>query len=62
MLDVRYLYGDRIKNGPDEPAGQRCGGFAGRRFVLAKTDAGFKVIEMSGPTRGLPPRAEPDDG
>ena len=49
VVDVRYLYGDRIK---DDSGGGECVGFGGRRFTLAKTDAGVAVAEMTGPRRG----------
>lgn len=51
VVEVRYLYGDRIKDGI-EPDGGQCVGYNGRRFTLAKTDAGLEVVEMSGPARG----------
>jgi hypothetical protein len=51
VVDVRYLYGDRIKNGNDTDGGQ-CVGFNGRRFTLGKSEAGLEVIEMTGPSRG----------
>ena len=51
VVDVRYLYGDRIKDGNDTDGGQ-CIGFNGRRFTLAKTEAGLEVVEMTGPSRG----------
>jgi hypothetical protein len=51
VVDVRYLYGDRIKNGSDGD-GAQCVGFNGRRFILAKTAAGVEVVEMTGPQRG----------
>jgi hypothetical protein len=51
VVDVRYLYGDRIKDG-SEPDGGQCVGYNGRRFTLAKSDAGVEVIEMTGPQRG----------
>jgi len=51
VVDVRYLHGDRIKDGI-EPDGEQCVGYNGRRFTLAKTDAGLEVVEMSGPARG----------
>jgi hypothetical protein len=47
VIDVRYLYGDRIKDGDDA----ECGGFNRRRFTLAKTEGGLAVVEMSGPRR-----------
>jgi hypothetical protein len=50
VIDVRYLYGDRIKDRGDGD-GAQCVGFNGRRFNLAKTEAGLAVVEMSGPRR-----------
>jgi hypothetical protein len=49
VLDVRYLYRDRSKDDRDNGMGRACSGYAGRRFTLAKTDAGIDVIEMTGP-------------
>jgi hypothetical protein len=49
VVDVRYLYADRIK---DQGDGSECIGFSGRRFTLAKTDVGVEVVEMTGPQRG----------
>jgi hypothetical protein len=51
VVDARYLYGDRIKDGGDSNGGE-CIGFSERRFTLAKTDAGLEVVEMTGPRRG----------
>jgi hypothetical protein len=51
VVDVRYLYGDRIKDRSDSDGGQ-CIGFSERRFTLAKTEAGVEVVEMTGPRRG----------
>ena len=50
VIDVRYLYGDRLKDGDSD--GSECIGFSGRRFTLAKTQAGIDIVEMSGPQRG----------
>ena len=47
VVDVRYLYGDRIKDRSDGD-GAQCVGFNGRRFILAKTGAGIEVVEMTG--------------
>lgn len=53
VLEVRYMYRDRIK---DEQADQGmrnpCVGYGERRFVLAKSEGAWKVEEMSGPQRG----------
>jgi hypothetical protein len=51
VVDVRYLYGDRIKDRSDGD-GAQCVGFNRRRFTLAKTGAGVEVVEMTGPRRG----------
>jgi hypothetical protein len=51
VVDVRYLYGDRIKDRSDGD-GSQCVGFNGRRFTLAKTAAGLEALEMTGPSRG----------
>jgi hypothetical protein len=51
VVDVRYLYADRIKDRSDSDGGE-CIGFSERRFTLAKTDAGIEVVEMTGPRRG----------
>jgi hypothetical protein len=50
-VDARYLYADRIKDRSDGH-GAECIRFNGRRFTLAKTDAGVEVVEMTGPRRG----------
>ena len=47
VVDVRYLYGDRIKDRSDGD-GAQCVGFNGRRFILAKAGAGIEVVEMTG--------------
>ena len=49
VVDVRYLYRDRFKDDRDNGMGRECSGYAGRRFTLAKTDAGIDVVEMTGP-------------
>jgi hypothetical protein len=51
VVDARYLYGDRIKD-RQQDGGRQCVGYNGRRFTLAKSDAGVEVIEMTGPQRG----------
>ena len=48
VVEVRYLYADRIK---DDSDGSECVGFSGRRFTLAKAEAGLEVVEMTGPSR-----------
>jgi hypothetical protein len=54
VVDVRYLYHDRIK---DQPRGNpadgltSCVGFGERRFVLARNGDSLDVEEMSGPRR-----------
>ena len=49
VVDVRYLYRDRFKDDRGNGMGRECSGYAGRRFTLAKTDAGIDVVEMTGP-------------
>jgi len=49
VVDVRYLYRDRFKDDRGNGMGRECSGYAGRRFTLAKTDAGIAVVEMTGP-------------
>ena len=49
VVDVRYLYRDRFKDDRGNGMGRECSGYAGRRFTLAKTDAGITVVEMTGP-------------
>jgi hypothetical protein len=51
VVDVRYLYADRIKDRGDSNGGE-CIGFGERRFTLAKTEAGIGVVEMTGPRLG----------
>ena len=54
MVDVRYLYRDRIK---DQPRGNpadaltSCIGSGERRFVLARKGDSLGVEKMSGPRR-----------
>jgi hypothetical protein len=49
VVDARYLYRDRFKDDRDNGMGRECSGYAGRRFTLAKSDAGIAVVEMTGP-------------
>ena len=52
VVDVRYLYRDRLKDDRDGGFGRECTGYAGRRFTLAKNAAGgVEVLEMTGPRR-----------
>jgi hypothetical protein len=49
VVDVRYFYRDRFKDDRGDGIGRECTGYAGRRFTLAKSDAGVAVVEMTGP-------------
>ena len=54
VVDVRYLYRDRIKDQPqDNPADALtgCVGYGARRFVLARSNDSLEVESMSGPRR-----------
>ena len=54
VVDVRYLYRDRIKDQPrDNPANALigCVGYGQRQFVLARNDDTLTVQEMTGPRR-----------
>jgi len=48
VVDVRYFYRDRFMDG-GEGMGVECAGFGGRRFTLARSEAGIQVLEMSAP-------------
>jgi hypothetical protein len=50
VVDVRYLYRDRFKNGGGDTGSNGCIGYAGRRFTLGKgLTGGVEVLEMTGP-------------
>jgi hypothetical protein len=54
VVDVSYLYRDRIKDQPrDNPANALigCVGYGTRRFVLARSDDTPTVEQMSAPRR-----------
>ena len=54
VVDVSYLYRDRIKDQPrDNPADALigCVGYGSRRFVLARSDDTLTIEQMSGPRR-----------
>jgi hypothetical protein len=54
VVDVRYLYRDRIKDQPrDNPANALigCVGYGERQFVLARNGDTLTVQEMTGPRR-----------
>ena len=54
VVDVGYLYRDRIKDQPrDNPADALigCVGYGERQFVLARNDDTLTVQEMTGPRR-----------
>jgi hypothetical protein len=54
VVDVSYLYRDRIKDQPrDNPAEALigCVGYGTRRFVLARSDDTLTVEQASGPRR-----------
>lgn len=54
VVDVRYLYRDRLK---DQPSGMEgdglgtCTGYNQRRFVVANSEDGLEVEAMSGPSQ-----------
>jgi len=47
VVDARYLYRDRLKDGGDQPFGE-CTSYGRRSFVLARSDDSLQVMEMSG--------------
>ena len=54
VVDVRYLYRDRIKDQPrDNPADALtgCVGYGERQFVLARSDDTLTIEQMTGPRR-----------
>jgi hypothetical protein len=51
VVDARYAYRDRFMDG-GEGFGIECAGRGERRFTLARSDAGFQVVDMSGPGHG----------
>jgi hypothetical protein len=53
VVDVRYLYRDRLKDERDTGGfGRECVNYAGRQFTLAKNTAGgVEVLDMTGPRR-----------
>jgi hypothetical protein len=54
VVDVRYLYRDRYKDNESGKEGNGmtgCVGYGARRFVLARSDDGLTVEQMSGPRR-----------
>ena len=52
VVDMRYLYRDRLKDDRGGGFGRECTGHAGRRFTLAKGSAGgVEVLDMTGPRR-----------
>jgi hypothetical protein len=52
VVDTRYLYRDGIKDGTDADGLMLgCISYGQRSFVLARSDDGLQVIEMSGPRR-----------
>ena len=53
VVNVRYLYRDRQKDGSGASTdGNECTGYAGRNFTFGKSEAGgVKVLEMTGPRR-----------
>ena len=54
VVDVGYLYRDRIKDQPrDNPADALtgCVGYGERQFVLARSDDTLTIEQMTGPRR-----------
>lgn len=52
VVDARYLYRDWIKDGTDADGLMLgCISYGQRSFVLARSDGGLQVVEMSGPRR-----------
>ena len=47
VLDVRYLYRDRLKDDNGNGIGSECTAYAERQFTLEKNDAGLEVVAMS---------------
>lgn len=48
VADVRYFFRDRLRDAGEDQAGTPCTGFAERRFTIARTEDGPKVIDMTG--------------
>jgi len=54
VVDVRYLYRDRIKDQPRSNPAEAltgCVGYGARQFVLARSGDSLEVESMSGPRR-----------
>jgi hypothetical protein len=52
VLEARYLYRDRLKDGSDaDDMMLGCVGYGQRSFVLDRSDDSLQVMEMSGPRR-----------
>jgi hypothetical protein len=50
VLNVRYLFRDRLKDDRNDGFGNECIGYRERLFTLRKGTAGVEVLEMTGPT------------
>jgi hypothetical protein len=56
VLSVRYSYYDRYADMDVDynqlfVAGHRCSGFAERKFIMQRTDLGYRVVSMGGDKR-----------
>jgi hypothetical protein len=51
VVDVRYLYRDRLKDDRGPNGGRECTGYAGRSFTFGKGTAKVEVLEMTGTRR-----------
>lgn len=51
VVDIRYLYRDRLKDERDQNGGRECVSYAGRSFTFGKGTAGVEVLEMTGTRR-----------
>jgi hypothetical protein len=52
VVDARYLYRDRLKDGSDGDGMMLgCVSYGQRSFVLTRSDDRLQVMEMSGPRR-----------
>ena len=57
VVQIRYFFRDRIREVGDDQ-NSACVGFNGRRVALGKSDGKIEVVEMTGPKRRQPARAE----
>ena len=52
VIDARFLYRDRIKDGSDQDSMMLgCTRYGARSFVLTRSDDRYEVVEMTGRRR-----------